>query len=248
MFLRIGHKGADAIAPGNTLESFAAAVEAGVDAIEFDVLRPRVGLRRRPPTGATPPPGPAPSTEPLVVAHDWADAARREPLTLGEASTRSREPPLDGVRFDLDLKVAGREDEIVAALRERGLIERAMTSTMEVAERRLPARPRARARPRLDAPEGRPRLVARHAAAARSSSPARPCCARACPSIVRRRAPELGVWAIWVYHPLITPRLIAAAHDVGRQGDRLDRRRARADRRARRARRRRDLLERSAIC
>ena len=38
--LRIGHKGADAIAPGNTLESFAAAVEAGVDAIELDVLRP----------------------------------------------------------------------------------------------------------------------------------------------------------------------------------------------------------------
>ena len=39
--LTIGHKGADALAPGNTLESFAAAVEAGVDAIEFDVLRPR---------------------------------------------------------------------------------------------------------------------------------------------------------------------------------------------------------------
>ena len=39
--LRIGHKGADALAPGNTLASFTAAVEAGVDAIEFDVLRPR---------------------------------------------------------------------------------------------------------------------------------------------------------------------------------------------------------------
>ena len=47
LFLRIGHKGADAITPGNTLESFAAAVEAGVDAIEFDVLRPALGLSRR---------------------------------------------------------------------------------------------------------------------------------------------------------------------------------------------------------
>ena len=36
------------------------------------------------------------------------------------------------MRFDLDLKVAGREDEVVAALAERGLIGRAMVSTMEV--------------------------------------------------------------------------------------------------------------------
>ncbi len=39
--LRIGHKGADAIAPGNTLESFGAAVAAGVDVIELDLLRPQ---------------------------------------------------------------------------------------------------------------------------------------------------------------------------------------------------------------
>ena len=24
------------------------------------------------------------------------------------------------------------------------------------------------------------------------------------PALVRRRAPELGVWAVWIYHPLIT--------------------------------------------
>ena len=34
----IGHKGADAIAPGNTVASFEAAVAAGVDTIEFDVV------------------------------------------------------------------------------------------------------------------------------------------------------------------------------------------------------------------
>ena len=42
----IGHKGADAIRPGNTLESFAAAVEAGVDMVEMDVLRPRSDFDR----------------------------------------------------------------------------------------------------------------------------------------------------------------------------------------------------------
>src|SRR6185436_12056098 len=35
---RIGHKGADLIAPGNTIESFDAALAAGVDMVEFDVL------------------------------------------------------------------------------------------------------------------------------------------------------------------------------------------------------------------
>ena len=49
--IRVGHKGADAIVPGNTLASFDAALAAGVDMIEFDVLagaRPRGELLRRP--------------------------------------------------------------------------------------------------------------------------------------------------------------------------------------------------------
>jgi glycerophosphoryl diester phosphodiesterase len=39
--IRVGHKGADHVAPGNTVESFQAALEHGVDMIEFDVLRTR---------------------------------------------------------------------------------------------------------------------------------------------------------------------------------------------------------------
>ena len=128
--LRIGHKGADAIHPGNTLESFAAAVEAGCELIELDVLRPRGdfadgGDWRRAAAG------PAAGSGPLLVAHDWGDAGRRDPLTLAQALDAFAAPPLDQVRFDLDLKIAGREDEVAEALRERGLVERAMVSTME---------------------------------------------------------------------------------------------------------------------
>ena len=47
--IRVGHKGADHVAPGNTIESFEAALEHGVDMIEFDVLR---AARR--PAGAGP--------------------------------------------------------------------------------------------------------------------------------------------------------------------------------------------------
>ena len=47
--IRVGHKGADHVAPGNTVESFEAALEHGVDMIEFDVLR-----TARRPAGAGP--------------------------------------------------------------------------------------------------------------------------------------------------------------------------------------------------
>ena len=116
----VGHKGADLIAPGNTVESFRAAVAAGVDTIEFDVLwlqDAHLPIEQR---------------APLVVAHDWADATRRTPLTLTEALDAFLEPPLDGVEIDLDIKLPGREEELVAALRERDLIGRAMVSTMEL--------------------------------------------------------------------------------------------------------------------
>ena len=53
---RVGHKGADLIAPGNTRESFDAALEAGVDMIEFDVLPAR---------------WPADDDTPLILAHDY---------------------------------------------------------------------------------------------------------------------------------------------------------------------------------
>ena len=45
---RVGHKGADLIAPGNTFASFDAARQAGVDMIEFDVLPERESERSDP--------------------------------------------------------------------------------------------------------------------------------------------------------------------------------------------------------
>ena len=59
---RIGHKGADKIAPGNTLASFDAALAHGVDMIEFDVLPERLDGSGR-----------------LLLAHDYLDASRRTP-------------------------------------------------------------------------------------------------------------------------------------------------------------------------
>ncbi len=212
MFLRIGHKGADAVAPGNTLESFAAAVEVGVDVIELDVLRPRSDFA----DGSdwrNAPAGPTPGTGPLLVAHDWGDAARRDPLTLEETLDAFLRPPFHEVRFDLDLKLAGREDEVVAALRDRGLIERAMTSTMEVSSvaylrDAAPELYRGWTLPKVSRDYSRGALLRPAFLAGSAVLRAR------LPGIVRRRAPKFGVSAIWAYHRVITPQLVAAAHSV----------------------------------
>jgi glycerophosphoryl diester phosphodiesterase len=209
--LRIGHKGADAIRPGNTLESFTAAVEGGVDVIEFDVLRPRADFAD-PEAWQTAPAGPAAQVGgPLLVAHDWADAARRTALTLGEVLDAFAAPPLDGVRIDLDLKVAGREDEVVAALRERDLLERAMVSTMEVRSLHVlrelaPDLERGWTLPKVSRDWNRSHWARPLVLAGSAAFRAR------LPMIVRAHAPRLGVWAIWMYHPLVTARLIRAAH------------------------------------
>jgi len=106
---RVGHKGADLVAPGNTIASFDAALAAGVDMIEFDVLRLRDGR--------------------LVLAHDYADAARREPPTLEEGLDHFASEAYADVELDVDLKLPGYEREVVEGLRSRGLADRSLVSS-----------------------------------------------------------------------------------------------------------------------
>ncbi|HEX2468662.1 MAG TPA: glycerophosphodiester phosphodiesterase [Solirubrobacterales bacterium] len=211
--IRIGHKGADAIRPGNTLPSFVAAAMAGAEVIELDVLRPESdfadgGDWRRAPAG------PARASGPLLVAHDWGDARRRQPMTLTEALDALARPPLAEVTIDLDLKLAGREDEIVASLRQHDLLGRAMVSTMEThslafLREHEPSLRRGWTLPKVRRDWTRSRWGRPVVVAGSASLRAR------LPGIIRRRAPRLGVWAVWVYDSLITPRLIESAHRAG---------------------------------
>ncbi len=190
----VGHKGADAIAPGNTLESFRAGVEAGVDTIELDVLWLRdahLPLEQR---------------APLVVAHDWGDAERRTPLQLTEALDAFLEPPLDRVEIDLDIKLPGREEELVEALRERGLIERAMVSTMELYSlgRILELAPELRrgwTYPKVTKDWTAKRWAKGPMIAALVAMRHR------LPGLAAQKLPQMGVEAMWVYHPLVSARL-----------------------------------------
>jgi glycerophosphoryl diester phosphodiesterase len=115
---RVGHKGADLIAPGNTHASFDAALAAGVDMIEFDVL-------------------PELESERLVLAHDYRDAASREPHTLDEGLSYLASNAFSGIELDVDLKLPGYELRVVEALRAHGLVERALISTQYRASLRV---------------------------------------------------------------------------------------------------------------
>ena len=190
----VGHKGADLIVPGNTLESFHAAVEAGVDTIELDVVwLPDAHL-------------PLEQRAPLVVAHDWHDAESRTPLALTEALDAFLAPPLDRVEIDIDIKLPGREEDIVEALGERGLIERAMVSTMEMYSlariRELqPALRRGWTYPKVTKDWTSKRWAKVPMLAAMVAMRQR------LPGLAAEQLPKLGVEAMWVYHPLISPRL-----------------------------------------
>jgi len=190
----VGHKGAHLIAPGNTLESFVAAVQAGADTIELDVIwLPDAHL-------------PLAQRAPLVVAHDWADAESRTPLSLAEALDAFQRPPLHRVEIDLDVKLPGREEELVEAVRERGLLERTMVSTMEMhtLKRVLelePALRRGWTYPK----------VTRDWTARPWAKPVLPLALmgmrQRLPGLAAEKLPQFGVASMWVYHPLVSARL-----------------------------------------
>jgi glycerophosphoryl diester phosphodiesterase len=108
--IRVGHKGADHVAPGNTVESFQAALEHGVDMIEFDVLRTRDGR--------------------IVLAHDYADAESRECLTMEEGLDHFAGEAYAGVKLNVDMTLPGYEPEVAEGLAARRLSGRTLVSTM----------------------------------------------------------------------------------------------------------------------
>src|ERR1700685_1914271 len=105
---RIGHGGASALAPGNTLESFDAALEVGVDMVEFDVRACRGEL---------------------VLAHTLLDARRGRGVQLREALAHLASDRFDGVGLNVDIKQTRCEYALLSALRDYDLLDRALLSS-----------------------------------------------------------------------------------------------------------------------
>lgn len=104
---RIGHGGASALAPANTLASFDAAVDVGVDVVEFDV---RARGRE------------------LVLAHTLLHARRPGCLSLRKALVHLASARFAGVDLNVDLKHLGCEAVLLAELRSTGLLARTLVS------------------------------------------------------------------------------------------------------------------------
>ncbi|HEY5196947.1 MAG TPA: glycerophosphodiester phosphodiesterase [Solirubrobacteraceae bacterium] len=112
MSLRVGHKGADGIVAGNTLESFDAAVAAGVEMIEFDVLSERTD-----------------GSGELYLAHDYDHLRATGTPTLADGLDHLGGPDFAGVLLDVDLKLEGYELRTIDAVRAAGLLDRSLFST-----------------------------------------------------------------------------------------------------------------------
>lgn len=209
--LRIGHRGAAALAPENTLRSFRAAHEAGVDLIEFDVLDLPRG--------------------PLVLAHSdhldevshGAAQGRVRERSLAELRALAPElPTLDealaffveeapGVGVHVDLKLRTRLGELAASLRRHGLERRTVVSGVHVPSLRTLAREAPAVRIGFTYPEDRlsvsrrPHLwpvVGLGLAAMRASVPYR----------LARLARVAGATALMLQHRLVTPLAVERAH------------------------------------
>lgn len=136
---RIGHRGAAALAPENTLRAFRAAVEHGVDLVEFDVLDLPDG--------------------PLIVAHSDRLEEVSHGAAKGSVRTHTFEelrsiapdvPTLDdalrffvdeapGVGLHVDLKLTTRVDELAHAVVRHGLERRTVISSHDVPSLRVAA-------------------------------------------------------------------------------------------------------------
>jgi glycerophosphoryl diester phosphodiesterase len=138
--LRIGHRGAAALAPENTLRAFRAAVEAGVDLVEFDVFDLRSGELVI-----------AHSNDLREVSHGAATGTVRDKSLQSLKEICPELPTLEEalsffvdearhVGVHLDLKTCGREATVSAAVRRFDLVERSFVSSFRFRTARSLAR------------------------------------------------------------------------------------------------------------
>jgi glycerophosphoryl diester phosphodiesterase len=106
--LRIGHGGASALAPANTLASFDAAARVGVDMVEFDVREYRGEL---------------------VLAHTIFHQRRAGNPRLHDALAHLSQPQFDRIELNVDVKRTGFEPRLLAELSQAGLVERTIVSS-----------------------------------------------------------------------------------------------------------------------
>jgi glycerophosphoryl diester phosphodiesterase len=195
---RVGHKGADLLAPGNTAAAFAAAVEVGVDMLEFDVLPERLD-----------------GTGELYLAHDYDDLrGRDDALTLEQGLEHLAGRAYAGLALDVDLKLPGYELRVLDALGRHGLLDRCLICSTE----RPSLRVLRAAAPEVALGLSVPRLRSDPTAAARTRHAALAAAAaarRVLPALLARGVRRGEMDAVMIHWRLMSPRLLRAVRNAG---------------------------------
>jgi glycerophosphoryl diester phosphodiesterase len=212
--LVIGHRGAAALAPENTLRSFRAALEAGVDLIEFDVLGLEDGDLVL-----------AHSNDLAEVSHGAAhgnvrpyalDALRRvapELPTLDDALAFFADEA-EGVGVHLDLKTPGTETRVAEALHRFGVVDRTLVSSFHAGSIRRLGKAEPRVRLGVSFPRDRLGLVGR-----RASGPLVRVGLRGLrsvmPALARGLLARSGATVLTLHHALVTTAVVRRARARG---------------------------------
>ncbi len=187
----MGHRGAAALAPANTIEAVEAALVHGVDFVELDVFF---------------------ADGKLVVGH-----SRREltatPVTLVEMfAFLADRAPTTGLLADL--KLSGHDRQLVDALRAHGLVDRTLACTNHAATlnnlRRIePALARSRTYPRGHVHLGRRRTRVP------VSGPVLWAMKQTLPYRVERLTREVGARAMTLSRRVVTRAAVERCHELG---------------------------------
>ena len=189
-YLRLGHRGAAALAPENSLAAIEAALAAGADGVEVDVVA---------------------AGERLCLAHSRRELTTESP-SLDEALALVAQAGEAIVH--LDLKLGGRERDVLAVLDRNGMRDRAVVSSFEVGALRALRAAAPELPIGLGYPEDRLRVTERHVpdrvvraglASLRATLPAR----------IGRLLRRAGANAAMLHHLVLSPALTARCRALG---------------------------------
>lgn len=190
--LRIGHRGAAALAPPNTIQAVEAALELGVELVELDVFgRP---------------------DKTLVLGHSRKELGE-EPVTLEDVFAFLAESAPD-VGLVADLKGAGWEQELVQALRRHGLVERAVASTSDVGSLQVLRRIEPRLARSRTYPRGR-LFFGRRRTSIPVTGPVLAAMRLALPYRIAGLSEEVGASAMTLKHQVVSRSVVERCHELG---------------------------------
>ena len=191
-YLKVAHRGASALAPENSLSAVEAALAAGVDIVELDVLAVDGGLR---------------------LAHSAVQIQPDSPALEDalELFARAAQPR---IWLDLDVKTPGHEEGIMRAVAARGLLERTLVTSFHPQVLREARRLESGIATGLAYPNDRHGLSERRPFGA-FVGPGLRVLRAALPARIGRMLAAAGADAAMLHHALVTPKVVARCRDAG---------------------------------